>query len=78
MKSTTPITANQKKTKILITGATGATGGHAITDLLRRNIPVRALVHKIDERSEKLRTQGVEIALGDMHNISSRMKPARA
>ncbi|HXI73892.1 MAG TPA: NmrA family NAD(P)-binding protein [Verrucomicrobiae bacterium] len=71
MKSTAPITANQKKTKILITGATGATGGHAIIDLLRRNIPVRALVHKIDERSEKLRAQGVEIALGDISDFES-------
>lgn len=52
--------------KVLITGATGATGGHAITDLLRRGIPIRALVHQIDERSEKLRAQGVEIVQGDL------------
>jgi NAD(P)H dehydrogenase (quinone) len=47
--------------KVLITGATGATGGNAIKKLLELKVPVRALVHKVDERSEKLSSQGVEI-----------------
>jgi uncharacterized protein YbjT (DUF2867 family) len=59
------------KNKVLITGATGATGGSAIVDLLRRKIPVRALVHRIDERSEKLAAQGVEIAKGDFSDFDS-------
>ncbi|MEI9896235.1 MAG: NmrA family NAD(P)-binding protein [Chthoniobacter sp.] len=59
------------KNKILITGATGATGGHAILELLRREIPVRALVHKIDARSEKLSAQGVEIVQGDLSDFES-------
>jgi hypothetical protein len=37
--------------KILVTGATG---GNAIKKLLELKVPVRALVHKVDERSEKL------------------------
>jgi NAD(P)H dehydrogenase (quinone) len=50
--------------KVLITGATGATGGHAIEKLLELKVPVRALVHKVDARSEKLSSQGVEIFQG--------------
>jgi len=57
--------------KILITGATGATGGSAILELLQRNIGVRALVHKIDERSDKLGTQGVEIVQGDLSDFEA-------
>ncbi|MDB6172582.1 MAG: putative nucleoside-diphosphate-sugar epimerase [Chthoniobacteraceae bacterium] len=51
---------------MLVTGATGATGSHTIARLLELNIPVRALVHKIDARSEKLSAQGVEIIQGDL------------
>ncbi|MTH15855.1 NmrA family NAD(P)-binding protein [Flavobacterium sp. LC2016-01] len=54
------------KNKVLITGATGATGRNAIKTLLALNIPVRALVHKIDERSDELEKQGVEIFQGDL------------
>jgi len=39
--------------KILITGATGATGGNAITKLLELKVPVRAFVHQNDARSEQ-------------------------
>ena len=57
--------------KILITGATGATGRNAITSLLALNIPVRALVHRVDERSAKLSAQGVEIVQGDLTNFDA-------
>ena len=46
--------------KILVTGATGATGGTAIKTLLELKVSVRALVHKTDARSEQLSAQGVE------------------
>jgi uncharacterized protein YbjT (DUF2867 family) len=59
------------KDKVLITGATGATGGSAIVSLLERNISVRALVHKIDQRSEKLGAQGVEIIQGDLSDFDA-------
>src|ERR1700680_2500373 len=39
--------------------------------LLNRAMPVRASVHKIDERSEALRAQGAEIVEGDFLDIRS-------
>jgi NAD(P)H dehydrogenase (quinone) len=55
----------------LVTGATGATGGHAIQTLLELNTPVRALVHRLDARSERLRAQGVEIVQGDLSDFEA-------
>ena len=57
--------------KILITGSTGATGGNAITRLLELKIPVRAMVHQIDARSEKLHAQGVEVVQGDLSDFEA-------
>src|SRR5258708_38194588 len=56
---------------VLITGATGATGGNAINQLLQLKVPVRALVYKVDERSEKLSSQGVEIVRGDLSDFEA-------
>ncbi|OZI26441.1 NmrA family transcriptional regulator [Bordetella genomosp. 9] len=50
----------------LITGATGATGGAAIEELLSRGARVRAFVHRDDERAAALRARGVEIVVGDL------------
>jgi uncharacterized protein YbjT (DUF2867 family) len=52
--------------KVLLTGATGE---NAIMKLLELKVPVRALVHKVDERSEKLSSQGVEIVRGDLSDF---------
>ena len=52
--------------KTLVTGATGDTGGYAVTELLARGHRVRALAHKPDERSERLRGRGVEVVFGDL------------
>ena len=60
--------------KILITGATGRTAVHAIPRLLELKVPVRAMVHKLDERSEKLAAQGVEIVQGDLLDFDSVFK----
>ncbi|HZC36276.1 MAG TPA: NmrA family NAD(P)-binding protein, partial [Chthoniobacterales bacterium] len=57
--------------KVLITGATGATGGNAIKKLLGLKVPVRALVHQVDERSKKLSSQGVEIVQGDLSDFET-------
>src|SRR5882724_5488639 len=57
--------------KILVTGATGATGGTAIKTLLELKVPVRAFVHKIDARSEQLSGQGVEIVQGDVSDFEA-------
>ena len=63
------------KPTILVTGASGgtqgATGNH-VTRLLRaKGVPVRAFVHKVDERSVPLREMGAEIFAGDLLNIQS-------
>jgi NAD(P)H dehydrogenase (quinone) len=57
--------------KVLITGATGSTGKNAIKKLLELKVPVRALVHKKDARSEQLSTQGVEVFEGDLSDFDS-------
>lgn len=50
----------------LITGATGATGGAAIEELVSRGARVRALVHREDERANALRNASVEVVVGDL------------
>lgn len=52
--------------KILVTGATGKTGGHVAAQLLAAGYPVRAFVRHEDARSAKLRSAGAEIAVGDL------------
>ena len=54
--------------KILVTGATGKTGHAVVTDLLRRQWPVRAVVHARDARSEALDRQGVETVVADLYD----------
>jgi uncharacterized protein YbjT (DUF2867 family) len=65
------------KNKVLVTGATGNTGGYAVKYLLAQQVPVRALVHQIDKRSDALAAMGVEIVVGDLldlDSVSSAMK----
>lgn len=54
-----------QKPRVLVTGATGKTGGAVAAELLRRGMAVRAMVHKQDHRSERLRTSGAEIVVAD-------------
>jgi uncharacterized protein YbjT (DUF2867 family) len=60
---------------VLVTSAAGGrqgkTGRHVSQMLLKRGIPVRAFVHRIDERSEQLRALGAEIFEGDFLDIRS-------
>lgn len=56
---------------ILITGATGATGGYAIDQLLSKGAKIRALVHKDDDRASKLRARGVQTVVGDLEDFAS-------
>ena len=54
---------------ILITGAAAGVGGvgAAIVEKLRQqDLPVRALVHREDERAEALRATGAEVVVGDL------------
>ena len=57
--------------KILITGATGDTGGYAIEQLLQKGHQVRALVHRIDDRSKRLEDKGVEVVAGDYLDLDA-------
>ncbi|HEY9777714.1 MAG TPA: NAD(P)H-binding protein [Planktothrix sp.] len=54
---------------ILVTGAAGNIGGIGgkIVEMLReKDLPVRALVHRIDERSDALKKIGAQIVVADM------------
>jgi len=57
--------------KVLITGATGATGRAAVREAIALGLDVRAMVRKIDERSEALAAQGAEVVVGDVLDINS-------
>jgi NAD(P)H dehydrogenase (quinone) len=57
------------KPRILVTGATGKTGTLVVADLLQAGYPVRAMVHREDARSARLRAQGAEIAVADMSDV---------
>jgi uncharacterized protein YbjT (DUF2867 family) len=59
------------KNKVLVTGATGNTGGYAIKYLLEKQVAVRALVHQIDQRSDALAAMGVEIVVGNLSDLES-------
>lgn len=51
---------------ILVTGATGKTGGAVVTRLLAKGVRVRAMVRRRDARSEALEAHGAEIAVADI------------
>ena len=57
--------------KILVTGATGATGRETVRILLERGHAVRALVRRDDDRAEALRKAGAETVLGDLRDFES-------
>jgi len=40
-----------------------------VTELLKTSYPVRALVHREDGRSARLKAQGAEIAVADMSDV---------
>src|SRR5215469_5163380 len=55
----------------LITGATGNTGAHTVRLLRERGLRVRALVHSVDERADRLRELGAEVVQGDLLDFPS-------
>jgi uncharacterized protein YbjT (DUF2867 family) len=57
---------------ILVTGAAGRVGGvgRTVVELLRaRGLPVRAFVHRDDDRAAAIRALGAEVAVGDLTRI---------
>jgi len=56
-------------TRVLVTGATGKIGGAVAAQLLEKGVPTRALVHRDDVRSARLRELGAEVVVADMFDI---------
>ena len=60
---------------ILVTGAAGgiqgSTGFRVTRLLLDKGWPVRAFVHRLDDRSDRLRTLGAEVVDGDLRDFRS-------
>jgi NAD(P)H dehydrogenase (quinone) len=53
-------------TRVLVTGATGRIGGAVAAQLLEQGVLTRALVHRDDDRSARLRALGAEVVVADM------------
>ena len=62
--------------RVLVTGATGFTGGHLARQLRGRGYPVRALVRDA-ARGRELETAGIEIVTGDLRDPTSLGEAAR-
>jgi uncharacterized protein YbjT (DUF2867 family) len=52
-------------------GAQGSTGRLVANFLMESGVPVRALVHKLDARSDDLQKRGAEVVEGDLLNPAS-------
>jgi NAD(P)H dehydrogenase (quinone) len=57
------------KPRIIVTGATGKTGSVVVSELRKAGYPVRAMVHREDGRSARLKEQGAGIAVADMSDV---------
>jgi uncharacterized protein YbjT (DUF2867 family) len=53
----------------LVTAATGKTGRHTVLSLLGRGLPVRAMVHRNDQRANELRAHGAEVVVGNVFDV---------
>ena len=51
---------------ILVTGATGKTGSAVVHQLLEQGQRARAVVHRLDARSERLEMAGAEVVVADL------------
>ncbi|WP_156687353.1 NmrA family NAD(P)-binding protein [Mycobacterium sp. Marseille-P9652] len=56
--------------RVLVAGATGKVGGAVATQLLQHGVPTRAMVHRDDARSARLRDLGAEVVVADMFDIA--------
>jgi uncharacterized protein YbjT (DUF2867 family) len=57
------------KPRIVVTGETGKTGSVVVSELRMAGYPVRAMVHREDGRSARLKLQGVEIVVAEMSDV---------
>ena len=56
---------------VLVTAATGNTGGATVEELLARRRRVRALAHREDARSKRLQELGAEVVFGDFLDLDA-------
>lgn len=66
-----------KTTPVFITGGSGFVGGAAITELVARNVPVRALVRS-PQAGNKVNAQGASSVLGDLGDIEAMREGMRS
>lgn len=59
------------KTRVLVTAATGRIGSAVTAQLLENGVATRAMVHREDVRSARLRELGAEIVVADMFDIQA-------
>lgn len=55
--------------RVLVTGATGRIGSAVTAQLLDKGVTTRAMVHRDDARSARLRDLGAEVVVADMFDI---------
>lgn len=55
--------------RVLVTGATGRIGSAVAAQLLEKGVPTRAMVHRDDARSARLRGLGAEVVVADMFDF---------
>jgi len=60
---------NPMNHRVLVTGATGRIGGAVAAQLLEKGVTMRAMVHRDDARSARLRDLGAELVVADMFDI---------
>jgi NAD(P)H dehydrogenase (quinone) len=58
-------------TTVLVTAATGFTGGATVEEFLARGRHVRALAHREDARSKRLQELGAEVVFGDFLDLDA-------
>lgn len=63
--------------KILVTGATGKTGSAVVEQLRGQGWPVRAVVHRLDARSEQLAATAAEVVVANMYDPEQLLRAAR-
>ena len=63
--------------RILVTGATGKTGGAVVAQLLEKGFPVRAIVRSNDARRKRLDRLGVETVVADMYDPEQLLQAMR-
>ena len=65
------------KPTILVTGATGKTGGAVVNQLLAKGFPVRAVVRTLDGRADALQRAGAEVAVADLFDPDQLLEAMR-